>query len=96
MSSRTTILVLRRSTYPLPARAAVPLAALMAREDACCFEPGDQGGRTDAARVAVRGLANGLLLNAPGPDCLRFMPALNVSPAEIDATLALLDEVLAY
>jgi len=26
----------------------------------------------------------GLLLNAPRPDTLRFMPALNVTPAEID------------
>jgi len=28
--------------------------------------------------------STGLLLNAPRPDTLRFMPALNVTPAEID------------
>jgi acetylornithine/N-succinyldiaminopimelate aminotransferase len=33
----------------------------------------------------------GLLLNAPRPNLLRFMPALNVSTEEIDAMLALLE-----
>lgn len=36
----------------------------------------------------------GLLLNSPRPDLLRFMPALNVSVAEIDTMLAWLDELL--
>ncbi len=36
----------------------------------------------------------GLLLNAPRPNLLRFMPALNVSNAEIDAMLATLEEML--
>ncbi len=135
----------------------VPLAALLAREDVCCFEHGDQGGtfngnplmtaaglavwnelsrpgfldhvmtagdylsqglETLSARHgfgAVRGrgllraldlkadiagtaaaaaLEAGLLLNAPRPDSLRFMPALNVSHGEIDRMLDILDGVV--
>ena len=41
----------------------------------------------EAARAA------GLLINAPRPDSLRFMPALTVTRAEVDAMLALLDKV---
>jgi len=37
----------------------------------------------------------GLLLNAPRPSLLRFMPALNVSEGEIDQMIAMLDELLA-
>ncbi len=139
----------------------VPLAALLAREDICCFEPGDQGGTYNgnplmtAVGVAVlkrllsagflddvtargeylsrrllalsakHGLAGergvgllraliladergpqivqraleqmpvGLLLNAPRPNLLRFMPALNVSETEIDQMIAMLDALLA-
>lgn len=50
-----------------------------------------------AARVveAARALAPvGLLLNAPRPHLLRFMPALNISAAEVDEGLALLREAL--
>ena len=138
----------------------VPLAALLAREAICCFEPGDQGGTYNgnplmtAVGVAVtrilladgflagveargqylsqkllalcerlglpgergsgllralildsdrgpdivrRALAlspQGLLLNAPRPNLLRFMPALNVSTAEIDQMLDMLDGLL--
>ncbi|MDY7538109.1 acetylornithine transaminase [Undibacterium sp. RTI2.1] len=36
----------------------------------------------------------GLLLNSPRPDLLRFMPALNVSIAELDQMIAMLTEVL--
>jgi acetylornithine/N-succinyldiaminopimelate aminotransferase len=36
-----------------------------------------------------------LLINAPRPDSLRFMPALNVSDAEIEQMAAILDGVLA-
>ncbi len=36
----------------------------------------------------------GLLLNAPRPDLLRFMPALNVSSEEIDQMISMLSEVL--
>jgi acetylornithine/N-succinyldiaminopimelate aminotransferase len=136
----------------------VPLAALLARESVCRFEPGDQGGtmngnplmtavglavhrklaapgflakvrdrssqlRRGLTRLAkqhglrgVRGAGlllalelgaerapelvetcreRGLLLNAPRPDLLRFMPALNVRASEVDTMLARLDRVLA-
>ncbi len=138
----------------------VPLAALLAREEVCCFEAGDQGGTYNgsplmaAAGLAVletilvpgfldrvvaagqhlaAGLAalsdrlglagergagllralvlpepvapavvdiarqlspEGLLLNAPRPNLLRFMPALDIADAEADRMLAMLDEAL--
>jgi acetylornithine/N-succinyldiaminopimelate aminotransferase len=43
---------------------------------------------TDKARDA------GLLLNAPRPNLLRFMPALNVSTDEIDMMVGMLDELI--
>jgi acetylornithine/N-succinyldiaminopimelate aminotransferase len=48
----------------------------------------------DAAKVARSALDHGLLINAPRPDTLRFMPALNVTRDEIDRMLALLESVL--
>jgi len=36
----------------------------------------------------------GLLLNAPRPNLLRFMPALNVSEGEIDQMIEALDVLL--
>ena len=51
----------------------------------------------DAARLvdAARAIdPEGLLLNAARPDVLRFMPALNVSAAEVDRMLAMLHDVL--
>ena len=135
----------------------VPLAALVAAEAVCCFEPGDQGGTfngsplmtaignavvetvsspafladvtakgdllaqrlrdlsarlghgevrgrglllalelkgKDATKVARTALDCGLLINAPRPDTLRFMPALNVTREEIDQMLVLLESVL--
>jgi acetylornithine/N-succinyldiaminopimelate aminotransferase len=36
----------------------------------------------------------GLLLNSPRPDLLRFMPALNVTKAEIDQMISMLSDVL--
>ena len=138
--------------------AGTPLAAVLAREDVCCFEPGDQGGtyngnalmaavgqavleqltsegflervrvasamlrrgleslsekhglggvrgrglllaldlkpRVDGPAIVEKALAKGLLLNAPAPDALRFMPALNVSDAEIVEMLDVLDGLL--
>ena len=47
-----------------------------------------------ALSVMDRAREAGLLLNAPRPGLLRFVPALNVSPAEIDSMLAILDGVL--
>ncbi len=138
----------------------VPLAALLAREEICCFVAGDQGGTYNgnplmtAVGVAVikrllapgflveveargqylakrlleltakHGLKGergsgllralilddergpqivadalamqptGLLLNAPRPNLLRFMPALNVSETEIDQMIDMLDGLL--
>ena len=37
---------------------------------------------------------HGLLLNAPRPNLLRFMPALNVTEAEIDLMIEALDTLL--
>ena len=136
----------------------VPLAALLAREEVCCFEPGDQGGtyngnplmaavgeavlgaitapgfldvvvangerlaqglaqlsaRHRLGEVRGRGLLqaldlggdfafdlvrqareSGLLINAPRPNLLRLMPALTVTPDEIDELLSRLDALLA-
>lgn len=138
--------------------AGTPLAALLAREDVCCFEPGDQGGtyngnalmaavglavlenltapgflervneasatlqqgldalsvkyglagvrgkglllalnlspRTDGFAIVEKAMDASLLLNAPAPDALRFMPALNVSDLEIAEMLETLDGLL--
>jgi acetylornithine/N-succinyldiaminopimelate aminotransferase len=40
-------------------------------------------------------LTRGLLINAPRPDSLRFMPALTVSDGEIDQMVDILDGILA-
>jgi acetylornithine/N-succinyldiaminopimelate aminotransferase len=48
----------------------------------------------DAGKVARSAMDRGLLINAPRPDTLRFMPALNVSREEIDRMLLLLEGVL--
>lgn len=134
----------------------VPLAALVAKRDVVCFEPGDQGGtfngnplmtavgcavmntlaapgfleqvaetgtyligrlaalsqrlgfgavrgrglllaldlrRPIGPAIVERALDRGLLLNAPNPDCLRFMPSLTVSRAEIDRMMEVLGEI---
>jgi acetylornithine/N-succinyldiaminopimelate aminotransferase len=131
----------------------VPLTAVLAREDVCLFEAGDQGGtfngnplmtavgqavvqeisrpeflsrvensgiclaaqlkslsgelglgavrgqgllialelnHDNASRVVDIALAMGLLINAPRPSILRFMPALNVSRGEMDQMVAVL------
>ncbi len=52
----------------------------------------DGGAIVDTARDWA---PEGMLLNAPRPNLLRFMPALNVTPEEIDLMLARLDEVVA-
>jgi len=51
--------------------------------------------RDVAPEAAAMAMERGLLLNAPRADSLRFMPALNVSDAEIDRMIDLLDGVLA-
>lgn len=135
----------------------VPLSALLAKQHACCFEPGDQGGTycgnplscavgvtimhylldpafVDQSHCVAQALAEGLkalsrelglgevrgkgwlvalelgsdigaqvvaeareqglLLNAPRSHCLRFMPALNTTFAEVDEGLNVLRKVL--
>ena len=51
-------------------------------------------GRDAGAKVVEHARANGLLLNSPRPNTLRFMPALNVSAEEIELMLAGLDGAL--
>ena len=51
-------------------------------------------GSLDAPSIVASALARGLLVNAPRPQTLRFMPALTVSEDEITRMLAILDEVL--
>jgi len=48
----------------------------------------------DAKKVSAAALDGGLLVNAPRPDALRFMPALTVSRDEIDAMLTILEASL--
>jgi acetylornithine/N-succinyldiaminopimelate aminotransferase len=47
-----------------------------------------------AAKVVEIARDDGLLLNAPRPNLLRFMPALNLSREETDTMLAMLEDVL--
>ncbi|QWG10993.1 acetylornithine transaminase [Bradyrhizobium sediminis] len=135
----------------------VPLAALLATDEASCFEHGDQGGtfngnplmcaaglavlaevskpdflksaadaglflESELQRISARhglgevrgrglllaldlkhpigasivgeALADGVLLNSPQPDALRFMPALNVTREEIALMIDCLDSIL--
>lgn len=50
--------------------------------------------RDIAAKVIRHARQNGLLLNAPRPNLLRLLPALNVTEKEIDAMLAILETSL--
>lgn len=50
--------------------------------------------RPIAPAIVATTLEDGLLLNAPRPDALRFMPALNVSREEISEMIAMLDAIL--
>jgi acetylornithine/N-succinyldiaminopimelate aminotransferase len=50
--------------------------------------------RDSAAKLVEIARGDGLLLNAPRPDLLRFMPALNLSREETDTMQAMLDDVL--
>lgn len=51
-------------------------------------------GRPVGAKVVELARDRLLLLNSPRPQLLRFMPALNVTAAEIDTMIAMLDDVL--
>ncbi|MFI4987491.1 MAG: acetylornithine transaminase [Alphaproteobacteria bacterium] len=50
-------------------------------------------GRDMGPRIVERALERGLLINAPRPDTLRFMPALTVTREEVDEMMALLEGV---
>jgi acetylornithine/N-succinyldiaminopimelate aminotransferase len=52
-------------------------------------------GKPISAAVAAAALEAGLLVNAPRPEALRFMPALTVTRGEITEMAAILDRVLA-
>ena len=47
-----------------------------------------------ATSIVAASLDDGLLLNAPRPDTLRFMPALNIARQDIDLMIDCLDAVL--
>ena len=47
-----------------------------------------------AASIVAQAFEDGVLLNAPRPDALRFMPALNVTKAEIAGMIDCLDAIL--
>jgi acetylornithine/N-succinyldiaminopimelate aminotransferase len=47
-----------------------------------------------APSIVAAALDDGVLLNAPRPDALRFMPALNVTRREIDLMIGCLDTLL--
>lgn len=46
------------------------------------------------SEIVAAAREKGLLLNAPRPHCLRFMPPLNITDAEVDEGLGLLRQVL--
>lgn len=47
-----------------------------------------------AAEIVAKTMQKGLLLNAPAPDTLRFMPALNVTESEISAMIDILGRTI--
>ena len=51
-------------------------------------------GSDEGPLLVERAREGGLLLNSPRSSVLRFMPALNVSDAEIDTMIARLDGLL--
>jgi acetylornithine/N-succinyldiaminopimelate aminotransferase len=51
-------------------------------------------GKPIAGKVSGKAFEAGLLLNAPRPDALRFMPSLTVAEYEIEQMAVILDEIL--
>jgi acetylornithine/N-succinyldiaminopimelate aminotransferase len=47
-----------------------------------------------AKDIVAKSRDNGLLINNPRPDTLRFMPALNISREEVDQMIEILDNVI--
>ncbi|NYT58513.1 acetylornithine transaminase [Alcaligenaceae bacterium] len=54
----------------------------------------DRDDGVDIVNMARDRAPEGLLLNAPRPSLLRFMPALNITAQEIDQMLSMLDEIV--
>ncbi|MCC2596345.1 acetylornithine transaminase [Pusillimonas sp. MFBS29] len=54
----------------------------------------DRDDGVDIVNMARDRAPEGLLLNAPRPALLRFMPALNITAQEIDQMLGMLDEIV--
>lgn len=52
-------------------------------------------GRDIGGKIVDQARDEGLLLNSPRPNLLRFMPALNVTPAEIETMMTTLEGILA-
>ena len=48
-----------------------------------------------AIEVAAKAFEAGLLLNAPRPDTLRFMPSLTLTQSDIEEMALILDDTLA-
>ena len=51
-------------------------------------------GNNTGPEIVTLAREQGLLLNAPRPNCLRFMPALNSTPTEVDEGLGMLRQIL--
>jgi acetylornithine/N-succinyldiaminopimelate aminotransferase len=51
-------------------------------------------GKDISSKLAEMAMIAGVVLNAPRPNLLRFMPALNVSKQEIDVMLKVLADLL--
>jgi acetylornithine aminotransferase len=48
----------------------------------------------DATGVADRALAEGLVINVPGPGMLRFLPPLTISSDQLDAASRIIARVI--
>lgn len=51
--------------------------------------------RSIGSKIVEESLVSGLIINAPRPDILRFMPALNVETSEVDEMVEILGDVFA-
>ena len=51
-------------------------------------------GKPFAVEVAAKAFEAGLLLNAPRPDSLRFMPSLTLTQGDIEQMVLILDDIL--
>ena len=78
---------LTKALLAIPGVSAVRGAGLLLAVE---LEPG-----TDAPAIARACLDHGLVVNAVTPTALRLAPSLLVSDAEIDAAVAIIEEVLA-